>query len=193
MTAAATPRKLTLEEWAALPEDERGELVDGELVEEEMPSFVHEVVVGWLIIMLGPWIRQRGGLVAASGVKLGVSKGRGRMADVVVYFRRGKVQAHGLVTVPPDLAIEIVSPEPRDQRRDRIEKHEEYASFGVRYYWLVDPHLRAIQIFELGSDGRYVVAQNLTRGTAAVAGCEGLTLDVDDLWTDVARAETEES
>ncbi len=48
MSAATTTRpKMTLEDWAALPKGEPGELVDGELVDEEMPSFVHEVVVVW--------------------------------------------------------------------------------------------------------------------------------------------------
>jgi Uma2 family endonuclease len=184
---------MTLEEWARLPEDEPGELVDGELVEEEMPSFVHEVIVAWLISCLHPWARLRGGFVAASGVKLRVSSRRGRMADVVAYFRRGKVEASGLVTVPPDIAIEIVSPSPRDQKRDRIEKLDEYAEFGVKYYWLVDPQLRAIEVLALGADGRYVHAQNVTGGVAEVVGCEGLTLDADDLWREVERVENEES
>ncbi len=195
MTAAASSRpkpKLTLDEWAALPDDEPGELVDGELVEEEMPSFVHEVVVVWLGAVLRAWVVARGGLVAGSGVKLKVSARRGRMADVVVYFRRGKVQARGLVTVPPDVAIEIVSPDPKDQKRDRIDKLDEYAAFGVRYYWLVSPELRSVEVLELGADGRYVHAQNLSTGSAPVVGCEGLTLDVDDLWREVARAENEE-
>lgn len=193
MTAAAAPRrKMTLEEWAALPEDEPGELVDGELVDEEMPSFVHEVVVAWLIACLRAWARPRGGFVAASGVKLRVSSRRGRMADVVAYFRRGRVEATGLVTVAPDIAIEIVSPSPRDQKRDRIEKLDEYAAFGVKYYWLVDPQLRAIEVLALGADGRYVHAQNITTGTADVVGCDDLRLDADDLWRDVEAAEAED-
>ena len=39
---------MTLEEWAAMPEDDEGELVDGVLVEEEMPDLTHETVVAWL-------------------------------------------------------------------------------------------------------------------------------------------------
>lgn len=183
---------MTLEEWAALPGDEPGELVDGELVEEEMPSFVHEVVVVWLGAILHAWAVARGGVVAGSGVKLKVSSRRGRMADLVVYFRRGKVQARGVVTVPPDIAVEIVSPDPKDQKRDRIDKLDEYAAFGVRYYWLVSPELRSIEILELGTDGRYVHAQNLSIGTATVVSCQGLTIDLDDLWREVERAENEE-
>ncbi|MBX3189846.1 MAG: Uma2 family endonuclease [Labilithrix sp.] len=193
MSVAATSRpKMTFEEWSHLPEDEAGELVDGELVEAEMPSFVHEVVVIWLGAVLRAWAVARGGLVAGSGLKLRVSSRRGRMADLAVYFRRGRVQARGVVTVPPDIAVEIVSPDPQDQRRDRIDKLDEYAAFGVRYYWLVSPDLRTIEILELGADGRYVHAQNLSAGTSSAVGCEGLAIDLDDLWREVERAETEE-
>jgi Uma2 family endonuclease len=185
--------KMTLDEWAALGEDERGELVDGELVEEEMPSFVHEVVVAWLISVLRAWAAPRGAIVVGSGLKLKVSGRRGRMADVAVYFRRGKVQARGLVTVPPDVAVEIVSTDPKDQRRDRIEKLDEYAAFGIRYYWLVSPELRSIEILELGADGRYVHAMNLASGTSRAIGCDGLLVDLDDLWREVERAEHEEA
>ena len=96
------------------------------------------------------------------------------------------------VTVAPDIAIEIVSPSPRDQKRDRIEKLDEYAAFGVKYYWLVDPQLRAIEVLALGADGRYVHAQNITTGTADVVGCDDLRLDADDLWRDVEAAEAED-
>jgi Uma2 family endonuclease len=184
---------MTLGEWAALAEDEPGELVDDLLEEEEMASFVHEVVVAWLIRMLGNWASSRGVFVVGSDLKLGVSSRRGRKADLAVYFRRGKIEARGLVTVPPDIAVEIVSPGVNDQRRDRVDKRREYAAFGVRYYWLVSPEARLIEILELGSDGRYIHALDLSAGTSPIVGCEGLELDLDDLWREVERAEREEA
>ena len=85
----------------------------------------------------------------------------------------------------PDIMVEVVSPDPRDRRRDRIEKLHEYATFGVRWYWLVDPEARSLEILRLGEDGLYIHALDAAEGTIDVAGCEGLTLDLDALWREL--------
>jgi Uma2 family endonuclease len=89
--------------------------------------------------------------------------------------------------------MEVITPEPRDIRRDRLEKTEDYAAFGVRFYWIVDPKPRTIEVFELGEDGRYVLALVASEGRVEwVPGCDGLALDLSDLWSEVARAEAGE-
>ena len=88
----------------------------------------------------------------------------------------------------PDIALEIVSVGPRDGRRDRVEKLNEYAAFGIRFYWLIDPEQRSLQIFELARDGRYIHAVGATDGVVdPVPGCPGLIVDLDALWADIAR------
>jgi Uma2 family endonuclease len=177
---------MTVNEWASLEEDVQGELVDGVLVEEEMTSVLHERVVMWLALRLGPYFEAHGGLALGSGVKLAVRPRRGRIADLVCYDRGKKPEPRGAVRVPPDVAVEVVSPDPRDERRDRVEKPDDYAAFGVRWYWLVDPELRSFEIWELGADGRYSRALAAIEGTvSSVPGYEGLSLDLDALWAEV--------
>jgi Uma2 family endonuclease len=191
----APSASMSLEQWAAMDEDEPGELVDGRLVEEEVPDYVHEVVVSWLNAVLRVWAVARGGFVAGSDAKFAVSLRRGRKPDLSVYLPGGRVPPRrGVIRVPPDIAVEVLSPAPRDGRRDRIEKHAEYAAFGVRFYWIVDPELRTIEIFERGADGRYVSACRAADGKVEeVPGCDGLALDLDDLWAEIDRLGPDEA
>jgi hypothetical protein len=60
-TTERDARRMSIAEWAALAEDESGELIDGYLVEEEMPDMTHEVVGSWLVWILRSWMVGRGG------------------------------------------------------------------------------------------------------------------------------------
>jgi Uma2 family endonuclease len=181
------PRRLTLEEWGDLPEDDEGELVDGMLVEEEMGGLAHESVVAWLIETLRAWLAGRRGRVAASELKIAVSGSRGRKPDVAVWFPGHEpLPRRGIVRRPPDLVVEVLSSHPRDHRRDRVEKAAEYAAFGVRWYWLVDPDACTFEVLERGADGRYVQALAAVGGRLdTVPGCDGLVLDLDALWAEL--------
>src|SRR5262245_42988688 len=108
-TAAEHPneRRMTIAEWCALPEDEPGELVDGLLVEEEMPDLIHETVVAWLVRMLGAWIVPRGGFVFGSEAKFRVKPTTGRKPDVTAYLPGKILPRRGAVRVPPDVAVEV--------------------------------------------------------------------------------------
>lgn len=171
-----------------MAEDEPGELVAGELVEEEEPGYAHEVVVAFFIQVLLDWLGERG-LVGGSDAKFAVKPQHGRKPDLTVYLSIDRLPPRkGLIRIPPDIAVEVITATPRDARRDRVEKLAEYAIFGVRYYWLVDPELRTLEIFELGADQRYTHALGASEGLLpTIPGCDGLTLDLSALWARVDR------
>jgi len=193
MTRAAAKMQrlesMTLNGWADLDEDVEGELVDGVLEEEEMPTFLHEIVVAWLIVALHGWARRHGGHVAASETKIAITPRRGRKPDLSVYLP-GRLPAvsDALVRVAPHLVVEVSSPRPRDVRRDRIEKPRDYARAGVSYYWIVDPLLHSLEVFELGRNRRYTVVLAASGGRVRIPGCQGLVVDLDALWNQVDEA-----
>jgi Uma2 family endonuclease len=180
---------MTIAEWAALDEDEPGELVDGRLEEEEVPDWMHEAVVTWLIGALRVWAATRGAFVGGSEIKYVLREGRGRKPDVSMFLPSGPPPPRrGPTRRPPDVLVEVVTPTPRDVRRDRIEKMADYATFGARWYWIVDPDARTFEVHELGADGRYAWAFGASAGRIdPVPGCPGLALDLDDLWGEVDR------
>ena len=184
---------MTLDAWAELGEgeDESGELVDGFLTEEEAPDPVHELAVSWLIRLIGNWLEHRGGFVFGSDVKLAINSQRGRKPDVSVYLPgSARPPRRGLLRVPPDIVVEVVTPTARDERRDRVEKMAEYEALGIRYYWLLDPALGSLEIFERGPEAagaKYTKVVGATSGRHAVPGCEGLALDLDELWEELER------
>jgi Uma2 family endonuclease len=193
MAITANPGPMTVQEWAALPEDEPGELCDGVLVEEEVADLTHETAVLWLGTLLRTWVVALGGFAFASEVKYALSNLRGRKPDLSVFFPgRPALPRRGPVAIAPDIAVEIVSPGAADQRRDRIAKLADYAGFGVRFYWMLDPAARTFEILELGPGGRYVHALGASEGKLSqIPGCAGLTLDLDELWREIERLDPE--
>ncbi|MGK4005094.1 Uma2 family endonuclease [Sorangium sp. So ce1036] len=185
---------MTLDQWADLDEDEPGELVDGRLVEEEVPTHLHELVVGWFHAMLRAWALARGGFAFGSEHKLGIAPGRGRKPDVTLYAPGAPLRRRdSLSRTPPVLVVEVLSRSPRDVRRDRVDKLDDYARFGVRIYCLVDPEVQLVELYELGPDGRYARARAAAEGKLVVPGLEGLELDLDALWAEVERLPGDEA
>jgi Uma2 family endonuclease len=189
----APGQKLDVEGWGRLPENVAGELVDDHLTEEEVPDPIHGLAVSWLIALLRAWLSGRGGFVFDSDVKFIVSPTRGRKPDVSVYLPgRAAPPRRGPLREPPDIMVEVISASPADERRDRVEKMDDYEAFGVKYYWLVDPALGSVEIFELDK-GRFARAVAGTEGAIAdVPGCPGLVLDLDQLWEELGRLAAEE-
>jgi Uma2 family endonuclease len=186
--------EISLADWFALAEDERGELVDGHLVEEELPNYVHEILVILLGSLLRGWFVPKGGFVGGSDAKLAVGPKQGRRPDLTVYFAGTLLPPRsGIIAQPPDIAVEIVSPTPRDGRRDRVEKVADYSSFGVRYYWILDPQLRSLEILKRGPQGRYEHLLGATEGTLDIPGSDGFVLDLDAVWAEIDRFEAREA
>jgi Uma2 family endonuclease len=175
-------------EWLDLPEDVEGEWVSGRLEDEEVPDAVHELAVAWVIWLFREWLSGKG-FVFGSELKILTAPATGRKPDVAVFLPdTPPPPRRGPITQPPDIVVEVVTPSPRDERRDRVEKMAEYAQLGVKSYWIVDPALGSFEIFELTTQRLYQKVIGVTSGVIdAVPTCTGLKIDVNALWAELAR------
>lgn len=183
MGTPATKLEQTWEEFVALPDEDRRELLDGMLVEVDVPTKIHEHIVVLLAFYLHGWARpRRAGLVLGSGYRVKISPTRGVMPDVQFYRRDNPFPrpAQGLEEGHPDLVVEIISP--TSGPYDRVKKLRYYAEIGVPEYWIVDPAEQTLQRLTLDR-GRYVVAEALAGDEVfRPESFEGLEIPLTELW-----------
>ena len=179
---ALAPGAYTWEDFLALPEDDRRELVDGELVEGEVPTDAHERAVAVLSAVLVIWAEEHGAEVLASGYKIMSRRNRGFMPDVQLYLADNPAECppQGLESGRPDLAVEVLSPS--HAGHDRITKLQAYAEMGIPEYWLVDPQERTLERLVL-RDGFYSIRQSVRDDEVfQPASLPGLTFSLRRLW-----------
>lgn len=176
----------TWADFVDLDEEDRRELVDGELVEVDVPNLRHERIVVLLGYYLTGWSHAgHGGIAVASGYKVRITNRRGAMPDVQ-FYRRGNKSAHeqqrGLVEGRPDLVVEIISPSSR--RFDRVTKLAWYASRAVPEYWIVDAEAQTVERLVL-TGGIYAIAQSIGENDVfKPTSFDGLEMPLARLWAE---------
>lgn len=82
-------------------------------------------------------------------------------------------------TGAPDLLVELISP--TSVRRDRYEKRELYARFGVKEYWIGDLANKSLEILTL-REGRYDLHRAAEiQGKLTSLLLQGLEFDLKDI------------
>jgi Uma2 family endonuclease len=146
-------RRMTAEELWAMPETPgtRYELVEGELRELPGAGMLHNFLVGLLYRLLDEYARGRKLGVAFSdglGYLLSREPDKVRIPDVS-FIARGRLPEGGLppgfCPFPPDLAVEIVSP--NDGAEELHRKVREYLDAGVALVWVIWPRERAVTVY----------------------------------------------
>jgi Uma2 family endonuclease len=86
----------------------------------------------------------------------------------------------------PDLIVEVLSPS--TEARDRGVKFTDYASHGVREYWLVDPVAESVEPHRL-AEGEYAPAPRETTGVLLSEVMPGLAVPVRAIFDDEENRE----
>ena len=183
MVTAQPATKRTYADYCRTPDDERYELLDGELVMVPAPNLGHQRVDAKLGWRLAQFVEERNlGEVFSAPCDVVLSETNVVQPDLLfVSNERAHILFNGAnVRGAPDLVIEILSPSTTG--RDRSLKRALYARYGVSEYWLVDPDARTVTVLLL-DDGafaevsHYSAGQTLTSPTLA-----GFTANLDAIF-----------
>ena len=173
--------KRTYEDYCRAPDDQRYELLNGELMMVPAPNRKHQEILLALGSELRRFTEEHGlGKVYVAPFDVVLSDTDVVQPDVLFISRthEGRI-TDANVRGAPDLVIEILSPSTAD--RDLGYKHELYGRHGVLEYWIVDPAAETVAVHRQ-RDGKLERTGTFGRGESlATAVLEGLALELDDV------------
>ncbi len=144
----------TAQDYWALPEGERAELIDGVLYAMTPPNRRHQDIVTNLARLLGNFIAENGGpcraYVSPFAVNLNADDTTYVEPDVLVVCDPSKLTDRGCEGAP-DFVAEVVSPSSRSM--DYVKKTALYLDAGVREYWIIDPARSMTTVYHFGDEG----------------------------------------
>ncbi len=137
----------TLEDYLALPEGERWELIDGHLIKMDAPTTEHQIILGELHIAFRRCVEEHSSpcrvLFAPADVQLDMDNRTIVEPDLMVLCDLDKLRKKRIFGAP-DLLVEILSPS--SYSKDAVWKNSKYQKAGVREYWMVDPKERKVTV-----------------------------------------------
>ncbi|MBR7016087.1 MAG: Uma2 family endonuclease [Lachnospiraceae bacterium] len=143
----------TLDDYLALPDDVRAELIDGEIFLMSSPGTVHQAISGKLLHELVSYIDIHGGscipFSAPTDVQLDCDDKTIVQPDVFIVCDRSKITPLRIFGAP-DFIIEILSPSTWE--KDMFIKGRKYKNAGVREYWLIDPKRKVVLVYRFERD-----------------------------------------
>lgn len=156
--ATASARRLTLEDYNALPDepDCDYEVIDGVLYVTPRARPGHQAIQTALVFELVGYVRpaKLGQVIPDADL---IIDGRNTyISPDIMYFSAEKwaqIDPREQIRIAPDLVVEILSPS--TARKDIVKKRRQYAAIGVPSYWIVDPEGLGMLELTLGEDSHY--------------------------------------
>ena len=156
---------ISVEEYLSHTYEPDCDYIDGHLEERNLGEFDH----AWLQTALVSYLfarRKQWNITPVVEQRIQVTPVRFRVPDICVLL--GAEPAEQILTKPPFLCIEILSPEDRMSRIER--RIADYFAMGVAYVWVLDPESRQAYIA--------TAAEGLHETKSGILRTENPTLEV---------------
>ena len=188
MTQAEAILLLTpYEQLLALPENQVGEVIGGQLYTQPRPAGPHAMAEAAIVLRIGAPFRfgegGPGGWWILPEPEIHFIRDTEVAVPDLAGWRRERmptIPRDHRFEVVPDWVCEILSPS--TQQKDRVLKLPLYARYGVAYAWLVDPLARTLEVFEL-NEGRWILLSAIREDEpVCFPPFTAVTFSLADLW-----------
>jgi len=176
----------TLEDYLALPDERRVELIDGVIYDMSAPTGYHQLIAAHLHTLLFNWISEKGGscmpFVSPVDVQLDCDDRTIVQPDVLILCDKSKYTPARIVGAP-DFVAEVLSKSTKS--KDIFIKLNKYRTAGVREYWIIDPDKKKVMVWHFENEDDYDLYSFRDRIPVGIYGGE-LVIDfavIDDLVT----------
>lgn len=143
----------TLEDYYALPEEQRVELIDGVIYDMSAPTPLHQLIGGEVYTAIRKYIEEKGGsclpFYAPVDVRLDCDDKTMIQPDVLILCDDAK-RTKRYICGAPDFCLEVISESTR--RKDYIKKLQKYTDAGVKEYWIIDPFRKILLVHHWKDD-----------------------------------------
>ena len=155
-TATTEKKKYTYADYLKTPDDERYELIEGELLMTPAPVMRHQRISRKMLIAIDNHVTDNDlGEVFDAPSDVYLDKENVVQPDILfVSKERLDIIGEKNIQGAPDLVIEIISES--TAYRDLVQKKKLYVRFGVKEYWIVIPEESSVDIFTL-KDNTFVL------------------------------------
>lgn len=155
MVSTTEHKKMTYADYLKIDDNNRYEILEGELKMVPAPSTQHQSVSRNLEFLIWNFVKEKGlGVVFYAPIDVVLDDDLVLQPDIVFIKEENKdIIDKNAIKGTPGLIVEIVSPS--STFCDTVEKKEIYRKYGVMEYWLVFPDEKVIEVFYL-EKGEYI-------------------------------------
>ena len=174
-------RRWTYDEYSRLDDDQRYEIIDGNLLMAPVPDTWHQDWSRELFRIIDRQVRNKElGKVFYAPLDVVLDETNTAQPDLIfISNANARIIQRRAIFGTPDLLVELVSPS--SVKRDRYDKKELYARFGVKEYWIGDSANKSLEILVL-REGRYELQCSAeVKGNVTSVVLAGLEFDLSEI------------
>ncbi len=155
-------KKYTYKDYLNTSDDERYELIEGDMLMTPAPSTIHQRISRKIEFMLEKFVTENDlGEVFYAPCDVYLDDDNVVQPDILFISKeRSNIIAEKNIQGAPDLVIEIISES--TAYRDFVQKKKLYAKFRVKEYWIVIPEEESIEVHVL-KDNIYTLHKSYGR------------------------------